>query len=135
RVELAQLMHTIYHSSPADSSVRNVVRAIELICRDPQTVASHQQRWDHLNGLLEVMALRWQLRLATNRQRKFAQDDSNQSMRAVELALSTMETLQPELEIDPGDWTVRREILEQRLLRPLRQHRRQLMKQVAIRPS
>lgn len=135
RPRFEELVHTVYHSTPADRSVRNVCTAIELLCREPATVSGPEQRWDHLNGLLDMLAVRWQARLADGRQRKFDQVDAEHSIRSAELALQTMQTLRPDVAVSAADWELREAVLTEHLLKPVRQYRSRLLKQVVLAPG
>lgn len=130
-----QLVHTVYHASATDVSVRNICAAIELLCHDSKTVVSQQERWDHLNGLMEALSVRWQMRLRSGRKLEYEQVDLDHTVKAAKLALKTMDTLRPDIGVSENDWEIREQILESRLMEPLHRRRGQLLKRVTLAPQ
>lgn len=121
--ELAHRLHTVNFGGGSDLSVRNVTAAIDLIIEQPHVLPDPQRRWDTLNALLEVLMRRWQMRAGAGGASKYEAADVNNSFNAAEAALDAMDELAPEVAVTPGDWKIRRSLLEQRLIRPLRNHR------------
>lgn len=125
--ELRHVLHTVYYSSGADSSVRNVCRAIQLLCEEPESVPIGAERWDHLNGLMDVMRARWQFRQQQSsrspRSAKYEPIDAERSVEAVEQALQAMAVHYVDAGLTDVEWSCRKAVLEETLLQPLRRHR------------
>lgn len=118
--ELAHRLHTIYFGAGVDQSVRNVTAALQLLVDDPQAVVASQARWDHMNSLLQVLEQRWTARLQIADQGRYAAADISESLAASQQALTQMDQLVSELNLDAGDWAARRTLLEEELVRPLK---------------
>ena len=121
--ELAHRLHTVFFAGGGDQSVRNVSKSIDLIIEQPQVLSDPRQRWDTLNGLLEVLMRRWQMRSVAEEPSRYEAADANDSFEAAQRALDAMEEMAPEGPISVEDWNIRRLLLEQHLIRPLRNHR------------
>ncbi|CAK9062147.1 Spermidine synthase, partial [Durusdinium trenchii] len=130
--QLRHWLHTVYYGPTHDRSVRNIWSAMRLLLDHPHAVASEVDRWSHLDGLLEVMEHRWNQRMSQRGQRlKYEPIDTEVSIQVIEDALSEMERLRTAAGVSEDDWSVRREVVEQTLLRPLRVHRARQARQYA----
>ncbi len=133
--QLNNLLFTIYYSTPTDQSVRNVCEAIHIICEHPESVATDDARWDQLNGLVEILRYRWNIRWQnTEKISKFETIDTERSLAACELALETMGELAPAAGLSESDWNTRNEILNEYVVRRLKQHRSKQLRQYRLPP-
>ena len=66
---------------------------------------------------------RWQLRSLADEASRYEAADANNSFDAARDGLKAMDELAPETAISSEDWRIRRSLLEQHLIRPLRNHR------------
>ncbi|WP_437206790.1 hypothetical protein [Planctomicrobium sp. SH664] len=132
--QLAHRLHTVYYATADDHSVRNVTASLNLICEHPAAVADDFARWDQLNGLLEMLEQRWQLRWNDSRKTRYEPIDTEKSVLTIEKSLTLMDQLAekyPELAVC---WRERRESIDTTLLRPLREHRSAQMRQYSVTP-
>ena len=126
--ELPHRLHAIYFADGRDRSVRNVAAALELLSDNPEAVAHPIARWDHLNGLLQMMQLRWQNRGAVPpKSSRIVLNDIEKSIAGVESAFEALDEISREHEIPHAEWPARRKYLERTLLRPLRTYRSQVL--------
>ena len=126
--ELMHRLHDIHYADPVDRSVRNVAAAITLLVQHPQVNADPLQRWDHINALLQIMERRWQLRAAEKPDSaRIALQDVELSMAAIAVGFDGMQSLSEAVGVSQRDWSLRRNHLERRLMRPLRTYRARLM--------
>lgn len=136
RLELQHRLNTVYFASTQDSSVRNVCQTIDLLCGEPDACPLGMQRWDHLNGLLEVMRHRWTIRNERMKERsKYEPIDTEHSIKSVERALAVMDSLRTESGLSDREWEIRRTVLEESLLQPLRKQRSVQLRQYTVAPS
>lgn len=134
--QLRHWLHTVYYGPTHDRSVRNICSAMRLLLDHPDAVTNDADRWSHLDGLLEVMEHRWRQRMSQQGQRlKYEPIDTEVSIQVIEDALAAMESLRTEADVTDEDWEVRREVIEQTLLRPLRVHRARQARQYAVKPT
>ncbi|TWT49939.1 Spermidine synthase [Thalassoglobus neptunius] len=126
------LLHSIYFSSPRDRSVRNVCDTISLVTDENGETLTPSEQWDHLNGLLDVLRMRWQTRwqATDGSQEDYELVDTERCLDAIDSAMETMEELRVEANVRQGDWENRRAFLESSLVEPLQQYRSQQMQQV-----
>lgn len=126
--ELVHRFHSVYFAAPQDRSVRNITSAMEILCDHPEACPSPVERWDYLNGLLQMLKQRWAIRAGvTPSSTEIALNDVQKSLTAVNQAIKTMESqIRPEAGIDPAHWKARRRFLETTVVHPLRAYRRQL---------
>ncbi|WP_437186928.1 hypothetical protein SH668x_000299 [Planctomicrobium sp. SH668] len=123
---LACLLHTIYFSAGYDESVRNVSDALELTVREDLTLASSETRWDLTNSLIQSMAQRWQLRMATGKVSKYESADVQKSLTAIDLGMKYLEDHYAEAGLTDFEWKQRKSVIEKALIKKLRQHRSEL---------
>ncbi|MEX2287964.1 MAG: hypothetical protein WD648_12795 [Planctomycetaceae bacterium] len=126
--ELQHRLYLAYFTDNRDQSVRNLASALDLLVEHPEAVADPQDRFDQLNGLLQMLKSRWEQRgVATPKSVQFALNDVDKSVTAVERSFAAMDELSTELGQPVSDWTTRREFLETVLVRPLRSYRHRLL--------
>lgn len=121
--ELTHRLHSVFFSTGPDRSVRNVTAAIDLLLTRPEALPDPQRRWDTLNALLEVLMRRWQLRAASDESTRYEAADVNDSFDTAQRALDAMDELASIVSVSTEDWQTRRSLLEQHLIRPLRNQR------------
>lgn len=121
--QFRHLVHTAYFASGQDSSVRNVSEAIHLICRHQEVGGDAADRWDHVNGLLQVLSQRWQFRLSTSASSSFEPIDTDHSIGAVEQGMRLLKSTYPAAGLTAAEWSARESVIEELLLRPLQRHR------------
>lgn len=126
--ELLHRLHSVYFADPQDRSVRNITSALDLLCNHPEACPDPTQRWDYLNGLLQMLKQRWAIRAGvTPSSTETVLNDVQKSLTAVNRALQTMDKeLQADAGIDPDHWKARRRFLESTVVHPLRAYRKQL---------
>lgn len=126
------LLHSIYYSSPRDRSVRNVCDTIALVTDGKLETLTPTEQWDHLNGLLDVLRMRWQTRWqATDAsQQDYELVDTERCLDAIESAIEMMEELRAEASVRPNEWENRQAFLDSSLVEPLQQYRSQQMQRV-----
>jgi hypothetical protein len=126
--ELRLRLYSTFYSSPQDASLRNVVAAMRLLCKQPESQPDPLRRWDELNALLQALKLRWEarsgVRPADVRQ---AINDIDTTVLAAEQTFEVLERLTVEAGLPPDLWTNRRSVLEQNLIRPVRNYQLQLL--------
>ncbi|HWL11152.1 MAG TPA: hypothetical protein VNQ76_22275 [Planctomicrobium sp.] len=124
-MQYRNLLKTIYFANSYDQSVRNVSKALELLCRDDAVSMNSVERWDHANSLMQTLAQRWQLRWQSGKTSKFDAVDTDQSIQAVEKGLKLLAATAGESGLSTSDWNSRQATLDEVLARPLRQKRSQ----------
>jgi len=128
--ELEHRLHATWFSSPRDASSRNVMAALELLRDHPECASDPVQRWDEMNGLLQALQRRWsvraQLRPSTARS---LVADADQTLLAVHKTFETMDRLAPQAGIPTADWELRREVLDQTLVRLVQSQKNQWLPQ------
>jgi hypothetical protein len=126
--ELRHRLHAEYFTAAGDKSVRNVARALELLAEHPEAMPDPQERWDHLDAMLQTMKQRWAARIAYQPlSAGVILNDIDRSLVAIAAALSAMDELSGEVTIPAEDWSCRRLFVEKTVARPLRSYRRQIM--------
>lgn len=131
--ELLHRLHGIYFSPGYDVSLRNIHATIELILRHPELPHGAQERFDLLNGLLQILRTRWEMRaMYPKRYTKVVLQDVERSLIISEKALAHLEELHPQTEVSKADWSGRKLALEQLLLHPLRGAREHLRQQLQL---
>lgn len=125
--ELAYRLHVIYFAPTIDPSVRNVAKAVGTIVKHPEAIDDPSTRFDALNGLIQTLRVRWELRqsIRETSSRKIL-DDVDQSLIAIEQGLEAMDSLAESAGVAPGDWQIRKEVIERLMLRPLRSYRNEV---------
>lgn len=124
RQELVYRLHVIYFAPTIDASVRNVARAIETVVNHPETVSDDAARFDALNGLIQTLRVRWEIRqtVTENSSGKIL-DDIDQSLIAVEKGVAMLDSLAAQAQVSERDWQIRRNVIDRLMLRPLRTYR------------
>ena len=125
--ELSHRLHVIYFAPEGEASTRNVTAAINLLVKHPEAIGNAAQRFDILNGLVQLLRVRWETRqgipmLSVRRQLT----DVDKSVIAAENAMSAMENLVPAVSLPTEDWSARKQVVDKILLRPLRAYREEL---------
>ena len=122
--ELEYRLHVIYFAPPTDASVRNVATAIETLVKHPDVIPNESMRFDALNGLIQTLRVRWEIRQSIpETSAKKVLDDIDQSLIAVEKGVDMMNQLAPATGIADSDWQSRRQVLERLIVLPLRTYR------------
>ncbi len=134
-MQYRNLLRTIYYANPQDQSTRNVSNALELACNEEGLSMAPEERFDHINGLLQVLAQRWQLRWNTGRTSRYEAQDLERSVKAVNKAMSLMEANASQSGLSTADWKARESCINQLLVRPMRQHRSSQLRTAAVDPK
>jgi hypothetical protein len=126
--ELRLRLYSTFYSSPQDASLRNVVAALRILREHPESEPDPLRRWDDLNALLQALKLRWEARsgVRPNDVRE-AINDIDTTVLAVEQSFDVLERLTAEAGLPARLWTNRRNVLEQNLIRPVRNYQLQLL--------
>ena len=126
--ELRHRLAAIYFSTPADRSIRNVADALQFANSTTAAFADKTERFDHLNALLQVMMARWNARGEFRpTSSRVALNDIERSIAAAEASFTTLDSLAAEGIMPAAEWTARKQLLERRLVRPLRTYRGQVL--------
>ncbi|MEX0727403.1 MAG: hypothetical protein WD065_14100 [Planctomycetaceae bacterium] len=126
--ECRHRLYAVYFGFSSDRSVRNVVEAMQMIVASPQSIPDARDRWDQLNGLLQILKIRWDNRGQMNPEStRIALNDINQSLIAVEQTFDHMDGLRGEIGVSPDEWDARKRVVEKGLVRPLHTYRSKLM--------
>lgn len=127
-VELSHRLHAIYFADPADTSVRDVAEAIQLLVDFPDVVPDGRSRLDHLNALFQTMKRRWDLRQQlTPESAEVTLNDISISLDAIRNGYVCIEQLASQGVASDEVWDPRREYLDRHLVRPLRTYRGRLL--------
>ena len=105
-----------------------IVRALELLNRDDAAGLDRVAQWDQINGLLQLLMTRWEVRgrfppLST----QIALNDVEKSLTAAEQSMATLSKIAPEAGIASNDCENRCLVLEKSLVRPLETYRGRLL--------
>lgn len=125
--ELRHRLYSVYYADSRDRSVTVVADAIKLLAEYPDAEPDAEQRWDSMNGLLQMMFLRWNARKAhppTSAVRESFNVDA--SLRATTAGLEAMDEWREECGISEARWNTRRQYLLFNLIHPLRAYRANL---------
>ncbi len=127
RLELTHRLHMLYFSPSTDSSVRNALSALRLVLEKPDCVTSNTERWDIMNGLLQMLQVRWQNRSPEQiSDARMATRDLEENIVLAERALEELPNLATEAGFSTADWKARKRNIERNLLGPLRGYRERL---------
>lgn len=125
--ELTLRLHVVYFAPNVDRSLQNVLAAADLLLQHPAALPDPQERFDTLNGLLQILRTRWELRSNSQvKSLRLALQDIDRTLIVIENSLAEMDRLAADSSLDSNNWTVRREVLERLLVRPLRGYRAEL---------
>lgn len=125
--ELQHRLHVIYFVPTMDGSTRNVVTAIELLIKHPETIDDPVRRFDTLNGLLQTLRNRWETRQSypvKSARRQLS--DVDRSLVAADKAVQALEGWHREAGLSDSDWASRKLVLDRILQRPLHSYQTQL---------
>ncbi|MFM9963837.1 MAG: hypothetical protein ACKV2Q_21770 [Planctomycetaceae bacterium] len=126
--ELHHRLAAIYFTTPADRSIRNVADALQFVNSTPTAIPDPVERFDQLNGLLQMLLARWtargEFRPTSSR---VALNDIERSIAATETTFVTLKTLAAQGVVPVEEWQARQQHLERRLVRPLRTYRGQVL--------
>lgn len=126
--EFAHRIYTAYYADPRDRSVRDVASTIELLAAHPTLIADDAGRFDHLNGLIEVLLDRWEARGMTEpRSPAVIMIDADKSLDATEAAIEAMTPLTAAAGLSDEEWKLRQAAIERTFTRPLRKYRTSLL--------
>jgi hypothetical protein len=126
--ELRHRLYSTFYSSPQDASLRNVVAALRLLREHPESEPDPLRRWDDLNALLQALKLRWEARSGVRpADVREAINDIDTTVLAVEQTFDVMEKLTVDAGLPSDLWASRRRVLEQNLIRPVRNYQFQLL--------
>ena len=121
--ELAYRLYVIYFAPP-DASVRNVAKALETLVKHPEAVPDDGMRFDALNGLIQTMRIRWEIRQnGTETSSQKILNDVDLCLIAVEKGVSELNLLAPKAGVSQRDWQTRKNVIDRLMLRPLRTYR------------
>lgn len=122
--ELMYRLHVIYFAPTIDASVRNVATALETLVKHPEAIPDESTRFDTLNGLIQTLRVRWEVRQSGRESSSNKTlDDVNQSLIAIENAVTALDRLTASAGVSDSDWTTRKQVIERLMLRPLRSFR------------
>lgn len=126
--EFAHRIYTAYYADPRDRSVRDVASTIKLLAEHPELIADDAGRFDHLNGLIEVLLDRWEARgMAEPRSPEVIMIDIENSLDATEAAIGAMTPLTTAAGLSEDEWKLRQTAIERSFTRPLRKYRTSLL--------
>jgi len=127
-IELWHRVHRAFFASPADRSVRNVSRALELLSRQPELISDPAARGDCLDALLQVLHNRWHNRGDISPDSsQIVLNDIESSLAAINLAFDQLAELSVAREMPADAWPARRLAVEKSLVRPLEAYRSMLL--------
>lgn len=127
-VELRHRLAAIYFSTPADRSIRNVADALQFVNSTPTAMTDKSERFDQLNALLQMLLARWSARGEFRpTSSRVALNDIERSIAAAEASFTTLDALAAEGIMPAAEWSARKQLLERRLVRPLRTYRGQVL--------
>ncbi|MEM1062024.1 MAG: hypothetical protein AAGJ97_06815, partial [Planctomycetota bacterium] len=128
--ELEAWMHVAYYASAGDRSVRDVLRAIEIVCDRPKVIATAEDRAAYVDGLLGLLERRWRARgLKKPANPEVVLADATDTVTAVQRGLEVM--TQSAAAADVGHVETRRAYLEHAVIAPLRGYRHRLTDQIS----
>ncbi len=126
--EFRHRLHIVFFTTPSDASVRPVISTIDQLVHHPALIPDEQDRYDCLNALVQKLIERWEARTAWEpRSAVRVQNDVDQSVRVVNLALEQMEELSVHCGLTDQDFRLRRRFVNSALVSPLRTYRDQVL--------
>lgn len=126
--EFRHRLHIVFFTTPSDASVRPVISAIDQLVHQPNLIQNDQDRYDCLNALVQKLIERWEARTAWEpRSAVRVQNDVDQSVRVVNMALDQMEELSSQCGLSSNDVRLRRRFVNSALVSPLREYRDQVL--------
>ncbi len=130
--ELHHRLSAIYFSTNSDRSIRNVTDAMLFLNSTPTAIEDKASRFDHLNSLLQMLLTRWtargEFRPSTSR---VVLNDIERSISAAEATFTTLDAIAAEGAVPTINWAARKQLLERRLVRPLRTYRSKVLEHYA----
>ncbi len=122
-LELRHRLHTVYFTEGGDLSVRQLANAMEQILDDPELLPNDQQRFDHVNSMLQELVRRWEGR------RGYEPPSARRTQRDVDIcihvanrALNQMEDWSAAANLTSDDLRRRRRFINDALISPLRKY-------------
>lgn len=126
--EFHHRLHIVFFTTPSDASVRPVISSIDQLVHNPTLIPNEQDRYDCLNALVQKLIERWEARTAWEpRSAVRVQNDVDQSVRVVNMALEQMEELSAHCGLTGEDFRLRRRFVNSALVSPLRAYRDQVL--------
>lgn len=127
-IELWHRMHRAFFASPADRSVRNVSRTLNLLSEQPELVGDPASRGDCLDALLQVLHNRWHNRGDISPDSsQIVLNDIEASLAAIDRAFDELAELSEARGMPAAAWPARRLAVEKSLVRPLEAYRSMLL--------
>ena len=126
--ELQFRLHAIYYGPATNVSVSDVHASLQLASSSDCGFSRASDRWDCLNGLLELLGTRWGLlSRSPARSTRRRLEQLSRGLAAAETAVGEMDRIARADHRTGRHWTARRTTLERSLLRPLRDYRASLL--------
>lgn len=127
--ELRHRLAAIYFAFPGERSIRNVIDTLQFVNSNPDVIPNATERFDQLNSLLHMLLSRWTARGEFQPvSSRVALNDIERSITAAETAFATLDHLSAEGAAPRFDWEARKQVLDRRLVRPLRTYRGEVLK-------
>lgn len=122
--ELRHRLHVIFYTGSEDGSLRNVRMALELLNEHPEAEPNPADRFDLVNGLLQLLRTRWDVRSRqpTRSTRQLIRE-LDEEIVVVAASMKTLEQSADEAGLDAKATQMRLAALEQILVRPMRDYR------------
>jgi len=125
--ELIHRLHVIYFAPTLDASVWNVAKTLEALVNHPEAIPDDSTRFDALNGLIQTLRVRWEIRQSrTESSPQRTLEFLDQSLVAVEKAVTAMDAISGSAGVSTADWQVRREVINRLMVRPLMSYRTEM---------
>lgn len=122
--ELRHRLHVIFYTGSEDGSLRNVRMALQMLNEHPEAEPNPADRFDLVNGLLQVLRARWDVRSRqpTRSTRQLIRE-LDEEIVVVAASLKSLQQAADEASLDPEATRMRLAALEQILVRPMRDYR------------
>jgi len=128
--QLAHRLHVIHFSGPFDGSLRNVTEALELVTKSPASCPDPEQRYDVINGLVQLLRQRWEIRTQSpTKSIRTLLREIDREVVAVEGGMHALGVAAHEAGLPEQATKRRQRAIEQVVLRPLRSYREELSTQ------